>query len=209
MDIDILKFNNEILNNIQLTSQEYLILKSFESFYHYNDNINIFYNIINSHSEISIRLIDYFVTKYSKTNKIILKNQYEQNNEQNTNIYISYKQQLKIYQKKYFDPFSRGDRIPYFIGDKCIITTIGQLNFFKWFFIKNVYTYIKNNQSLIETEMNNKKKNDKKELKFKKIKINNFYYNNKNLNKYINNNKFLLNKNIDKNIDKNIVSFSL
>ena len=161
MDIDILKLNNEILNNIQLTSQEYLILKSFELFYQYNDNIEIFYNIINSPSDISIRLIDYFVTKYSKNNKInniIFKNQ----NEQNTNIYISYKQQLKIYQKKYFDPFSRGDRIPYFIGDKCIITTIGQLNFFKWFFIKNLYNYIKNNKSLIEVEMNNKKKMIKK-----------------------------------------------
>ena len=124
MDIDIFKFNNEILNNIQLTSQEYLILKSFESFYQYNKNIEIFYNIINSPSDISIRLIDYFVTKYSKNNKIIFKNQNEQNNEQNTNLFISYKQQLKIYQKKYFDPFSRGDRIPYFIGDKCIITTI-------------------------------------------------------------------------------------
>ena len=212
MDIDIFKFNNEILNNIQLTSQEYLILKSFESFYQYNKNIEIFYNIINSPSDISIRLIDYFVTKYSKNNKIIFKNQNEQNNEQNTNLFISYKQQLKIYQKKYFDPFSRGDRIPYFIGDKCIITTIGQLNFFKWFFIKNLYTYIKNNQSLIEADMNNKKKNDKKEIKFKKIKLNNFYYHNKNLNKYTNNNnKFSFNKNekIDKNINKNIVSFSL
>ena len=216
MDIDILKLNNEILNNIQLTSQEYLILKSFESFYQYNDNIQIFYNIVNSQSDISIRLIDYFVTKYSKNNKInnITKNQNEQYNEQNTNIFISYKQQLKIYQKKYFDPFSRGDRIPYFIGDKCIITTIGQLNFFKWFFIKNIYNYIRNNKTLIELEMNNKKKIDKKEIKFKKIKLNNFYYHNKNLNKYINNNnnnKFLFNKNekIDKNINKNIVSFSL
>ena len=45
MNIDILKLNNEILNNIQLTSQEYLILKSFESFYQYNDNIQIFYNL--------------------------------------------------------------------------------------------------------------------------------------------------------------------
>jgi hypothetical protein len=201
MNVDILKLNNEVLSNIQLTSQEYLILKSFELFYQYNSNIELFYNIINSQSDISIRLIDYFVTKYSKNNKVSY-NIFENNSEQNINVYISYKQQLKLYQKKYFDPFSRGDRIPCFLEDKCIITTIGQLNFFKWFFSKNIYNYIKNNKYIIELEMNKKKKN--KEIKHKKIlKINNFYYQNKLSNKNINN-KFLSNK-----LDKNIVSFSL
>ena len=46
------------------------------------------------------------------------------------------KNQLKAYSKKYFDPFGRGDRIPFFSNNTCIITTIGQLNFYKWFIEK-------------------------------------------------------------------------
>ena len=166
------KLNNEVLMNIQITSQENMILKSLEKFYEDTNNINLFIPIINSESKISIRLIDHFVTKYSKTNKISFKLK-ENDVEQTFNIHTSYKQQLKAFQKRHFDPFSRGDRIPYFMGDSCVITTIGQLNFFKWFISKKIYEYINENHVNIENDMNKKnkfeKKNNKKEKKMKKI----------------------------------------
>ena len=74
---------------------------------------------------------------------------FENNIEQTFNVHTSYKQQLKSYQKKHFDPFSRGCRIPYFINDTCIITTIGQLNFFKWAIENSVIDYIDQNYSII------------------------------------------------------------
>ena len=123
--------NEDIFKSIHITSQEHMIIKSFGNFYDNLIIINLFTPILNSNSKISIRLIDYFVTKYSKYNKINYK-LIENNIEIQFNVYTSYKQQLKTFQKKHFDPFSRGDRIPYFIGDTCIITTIGQLNFFRW-----------------------------------------------------------------------------
>ena len=62
---------------------------------------------------------------------------------------MDYKNQLKAYSKKQFDPFCRRERIIINISDlswkifddkddnKCkdneLITTVGQLNFFKWF----------------------------------------------------------------------------
>ncbi len=166
------KLNHEVLKNIQITSQENMIIKSLEKFYEDENNINLFIPIINSESKISIRLIDHFVTKYSKNNKINYKLK-ENDVEQTFNVHTSYKQQLKAFQKKHFDPFSRGDRIPYFIANSCMITTIGQLNFFRWFISKKVYEYINNNQELIENDMNRKNKNDKKvkkdvNLKYKK-----------------------------------------
>ena len=187
------ELNKEVIDNITITSQESMILKSIESFYLNNINSEIFINIISSNTNISIRLIDYFVTKYSKLNKISYKY-----NEQIINIYSSYKQQLKAYQKKNFDPFSRGDRIPYFINDTCIITTIGQLNFFRWFISKKILEYIMSNQDLIENDMNYKNKIDKrinkinKCIKIKKNKISSIY--NKNIsynqdNNYSDNNK--------------------
>ena len=155
------KLNHEVFNNIKLSSHENTIIKSQESFYEIVENILLFLQIVTSESIISIRLIDYFVTKYAKLNKIAYK--LKENNIENTfNVYLSYKQQLKAYQKKHFDPFSRGDRIPYFMKDSCIITTIGQLNFFKWFISKKVYEYVLINYNAIENDMNKKNKCNKK-----------------------------------------------
>jgi hypothetical protein len=149
------KLNNIIFNNINITSQENNIIKSFNNFYEITEYSNILIYLISSNSPISIRLIDHFVTKYSKNFKTNYKLK-ENNIEQTFNVYTSYKQQLKAYQKKYFDPFSRGERIPFFINDMCIITTISQLNFFKWFIHKKIYDYVLENRIHIDNDMNQK-----------------------------------------------------
>lgn len=161
------KLNQYVFKNIQITSQEIMIIKSLEKFYEDDSCINLFIPIVNSESKISIRLIDHFVTKFSKNNKINYKLK-ENDIEQTFNVHTSYKQQLKAFQKKHFDPFSRGDRIPYFIGDSYVITTIGQLNFFRWFISKKVYEYVLNNHVMIEGDMNKKNKNEKTKNKVTK-----------------------------------------
>jgi len=158
------RLNQEVFKNIQITSQEIMYMKSLEKFYEAPENISLFIPIVNSESKISIRLIDHFVTKYSKANKITYKIK-ENDTELSFNVHSSYKQQLKRYQKRHFDPFSRGDRIPYFMEDSCVITTIGQLNFFYWFISKHVYEYILANHEAIENDMNRKNKQDKKKVK--------------------------------------------
>lgn len=150
------KLNSQISNMIQISSQENMILNNIDYFYENLENINDFLDIINSKSLISIRLIDHFITKYSKKNKVCYK---IQDSSDNSLFYVfqSYRQQLKRYQKKHFDPFARGIRIPYFIQDTVIITTIGQLNFFNWFISKNILDFIIKNKSLIENDMNKNK----------------------------------------------------
>ena len=186
------ELNNNMFQLIHISSQESLLLKSFEQFYENLDCYNDLIAIINSQTKvnkfkISIRLIDYFVTKYSKKNKI----SYKLNDNKNTNEYIqfsiyqSYKQQLKLFQKKNFDPFARGTRIPYFINNNCIITTIGQLNFFKWFISKKIMDYVIKNKEAIELEINKSNKNKLvpkvKEMfkSYKKIEIKHIPINNK------------------------------
>ncbi len=167
LNLESTKLNQEVLKEIQITSQENMIMKSLEKFYETTINNNLFIPIVNSESKISIRLIDHFVTKYSKVNKVSYKLK-ENDIEQTFSVHSSYKQQLKRYQKRHFDPFSRGDRIPYFMGDSCIITTIGQLNFFNWFISKKVHEYILANHDAIENDMNKKNKLDKKKVKKEK-----------------------------------------
>lgn len=158
------ELNKKIQNLIQISSQEHRLIKLVEHFYESLTNIKEFIEIINSKSEISIRLIDYYITKYSKKNKI----SYKIDNI-TFNIHQSYKQQLKNFQKKNFDPFARGIRIPYYVGDVWIITTIGQLNFFQWFISNKILDHIIKNKEMIEFDMNKNKK-IKSEIKVKKPK---------------------------------------
>ena len=175
-----MSLNDLIISDIKLSLFETTIIKSLNNFYNNYKNIELLKTILLIKTKLSIRLIDYFTTKYSKINKIT----YNINNS-SFNVFISYKQQLKMYQKKYFDPFSRGCRIPFFLYDSTnesadsytsLITTIGQLNFFKWFIEKNIYDYILDNYENIESSMNihNKEiKDTKKNIKNIKKKNNN------------------------------------
>jgi hypothetical protein len=220
-NLESIKLNQDVLKNIQITSHENMIMKSYEKFYEDIENISLFIPIVNSESIISIRLIDHFITKYSKVNKISYKLK-ENDIEQIFNIHLSYKQQLKAYQKRHFDPFSRGDRIPYFMDNSCIITTIGQLNFFRWFISKKIYNYMLANHDLIENDMNNKnkldkkiKKNTKMTKKYKnksKICCNNYKPNTTNVSYtsriYHTSNTYDINTLSEPKIDKIIVSFS-
>ena len=159
-----LNYNNQVINKLELTSQEVMLLNSLEEFYNKKEHYNLLCSIINGTSFISRRTIEYFVTNYSDNHKIIYELE-EKNKTIRFNVHASYKDQLKAHRKKYFDPFGRGDRIPFFSNNDCIITTIGQLNFYKWFFSKKVYNYCINNYKFIQDSLVNSKLVSKKKNK--------------------------------------------
>ena len=67
---------------------------------------------------------------------------------------MDYKNQLKAYSKKQFDPFCRRERISFNdINNNEIITTVGQLNFFKWAIENKIIEYIYNHFEDIENDM--------------------------------------------------------
>jgi hypothetical protein len=119
--------------------------------------------IITGESIISLRIVDWFVTNYSKKNYTL----YDTINQNGDNIrfkvYFDYKLKLKAYSKKRFDPFCRWERIsiPYTNGT-CIETTIGQLNFFKWALENKVIEYIDKNYDIIEKDMNSRNSTSKR-----------------------------------------------
>jgi len=152
--------------NATLTNKQNLLVKKLTVFFYKNKFIHEMIPIINGTSPVSLRTIDWFVTNYAKKINII----YSVDNSQ-FNVYIEYKQQLKAYSKKQFDPFCRRDRINFFYTEKdYIVTTVGQLNFFKWAIQNNVLQFVKDNLKKIELDMNsslrksseNRKKNKKK-----------------------------------------------
>ena len=135
------------------TTQNSLLLNKLLTYYKKEKNLEKMLSIINGNSKISLRLVDWFVTNYSKKNNTI----YTLRDGNRFKVHISYKLGLKAYSKKRFDPFCRWDRItiPY-NEDQSIQTTIGQLNFFKWAFEKEVIEYIEKNYTEIEHDMNNR-----------------------------------------------------
>jgi hypothetical protein len=143
-------------------TQNQLLLNNLLKFYNTNNNLDKILPIINGQSNLSIRIIDWFVTNYSKKNYVIYN--VERNGENRRfKVYIDYKLKLKAYSKKRFDPFCRWDRIniPYKDGTY-IQTTIGQLNFFKWALENNILEYIESNISIIEKDMNNRNSTSKR-----------------------------------------------
>ena len=114
------------------------------------------------YEKISLRIIDWFVTNYSKKYDTMYY-LYKNNNsislegeviDKPFNVFHSYKSQLKSYSKKKFDPFCRRRRIKFsYHQNKSIETTIGQLNFFKWAIDNLIIDYILDNYSSIEADM--------------------------------------------------------
>lgn len=143
-------------------TQNDLLLHKVLRFYHENDgeNMDKMLAVINGTTSISLRIMDWFVTNYSKKHYTV----YDLVGEGDTaatrpkrfKVYVDYKLKLRAYSKKRFDPFCRWDRInvPHKNGTTYIQTTLGQLNFFKWAIENEVLRYIHENYTAIETDMN-------------------------------------------------------
>lgn len=130
-----------------------LLLLSLSKYYSNKVFVANIVPIITGASNISLRLIDWFVTNYAKKHATII-TQESGNNVLHFNVYLSYRSQLKAYSKQLFDPFRRRDRIIFcFDPATRIETTIGQLNFFRWLLQNNLLQYIEDNLKEIEEDM--------------------------------------------------------
>lgn len=157
---------NENVPNVEdmkFSSKETYHYKRADKFLRSTDpkNIQKMLDIIDGHDQISLRLLDWFVTRYAKKNNI----SYNVNNELFI-VHIGYKAQLKSFKKRYFDPFRRRKKFYYQYNkddeSKKLVTTIGQLNFFRWAFMNEVVKYVENNYKTILNAMVVSNKEDKK-----------------------------------------------
>lgn len=152
-------------------SKEELLVQKLMNFYSVHKNLKVFMSIVEQGTLVSLRLLDWFSTNYSKYNRVYVGG---------VDIHSDYKDQLKGYKKAYFDPFCRRQRVflmcrngnirsdsgpldlycqkienhdDYLGRPEGIVTTVGQLNFFKWCLEKNVINFIVNNLKHIEKSM--------------------------------------------------------
>lgn len=153
------------------TSKEKLYYKMVDKFFRNTSQTNIkkMINIIEGDYYISLRLLDWFVTRYANKYKITYN---LKRDDDRFNVHISYKAQLKSYKKKYFDPFRRRKKFYYSYNrankSEKMETTIGQLNFFRWAFTYEVLDYVEDNYKTIHNAMVVSNKEDKKRKEQKK-----------------------------------------
>jgi len=144
------------------STQNQLLLDKLLEYYRKNNNLDFMLNIINGNSNISLRIVDWFVTNYSKKYYTVIST----NNGERLKIYDDYKLKLRSYSKKRFDPFCRWERITIpFDQNTHVQTTIGQLNFFKWALENKIIEYIQTNLKTIELDMNSRNNSRSKENK--------------------------------------------
>tara|TARA_Y100000590_G_scaffold380252_1_gene448432 strand:+ start:601 stop:1161 length:561 start_codon:yes stop_codon:yes gene_type:complete len=160
--------------SLNLNTQNGLLLQNLLKFYKKNNNMDRILPIINGEAKISLRLIDWFATNYSKKNYTVYILKDSAGKGKRFKVYIDYKLKLKAYSKRRFDPFCRWDRITVPYKDDCHIqTTIGQLNFFRWAIENKIIDYIEMNFNTIHNDMNkrnstSKNRKDKTTVKTRK-----------------------------------------
>ncbi len=141
----------------QIYSQKDLLMQSLIIFFKEKKHLDTVIPIITGKSKISLRILDWFVTNFSKKNNINYIVQYDNKKKGTKNfiVYLDYKAQLKAYSKKLFDPFCRRERISFIDHENNeLITTVGQLNFFRWAIENKIVEFINEHYDLIEQDMN-------------------------------------------------------
>lgn len=120
-----------------------LLLTKITEFFKDTKAVHLMEKVITGNTVLSLRLLDWLVTNYSKKHSV--------NYGGINDLHSEYKNQLKAYSKKLFDPFCRRERID--ISEFPIQTTIGQLNFFRWAIKNDVLKYATDNLHKIEEDM--------------------------------------------------------
>lgn len=137
-----------------------LLLASLARYYSDVRNMEAVLPYINGSSHISLRMIEWFITSYCKRYNVTI---IDETGKSTTNVYMSYRAQLKAYSKQQFDPFRRHDRISFtYAESQTIETTIGQLNFFRWMLMYGVLSYMEHNIHAIEQDLVHQEKESKR-----------------------------------------------
>ena len=100
--------------------------------------------------DVSLRLLDYCCTNYAKKTRVVICEE-----GMATHLFSLYKDWLRHYRRRCFDPFRRRERIcfknPH--TDEWLATTVAQLNFLRWADVYKVIAYVRRNLQAIEQDM--------------------------------------------------------
>ena len=168
-DLYMISFKDISIISYNITEKEKIVSKELARFYD-KAKIEKIKPIINQEHDLSLRLIDWTLTNYSKKNCI----KYKLSNGRIIDVFESYKNYMTSYKRNIlFDLFRRGkcSKVIYGNGkDDFIISGIKQLNSFRCVLEIELIEYIIKNKEKIETDMrvSLRRSADKKNVKGEK-----------------------------------------
>jgi len=101
--------------------------------------------------DVSLRLLDYCCTNYAKKTRVVLCE-----GGIAMHLFSLYKDWLRHYRRRCFDPFRRRERVHFQNPSKpteWLETTIAQLNFLRWADVYRIIAYVRRNMHVIEKDM--------------------------------------------------------
>jgi len=104
--------------------------------------------VLQRRAGFSLRLADFFTTTYCKTHPLLV-----DVDSTPTRLASDYERHLTVYNKRAFDAFARRSKIEITITGIRIATTVGQLNYFRWFLSRGLHRLILEMRDDVETEM--------------------------------------------------------
>jgi hypothetical protein len=140
-----------------METRAFRLLETLKDYYRNETQLRQLLDVIlyeNNADNISLRLLDWLVSNYSKSRNIVY-----YVDKVPFNMHQHYKNMLKAYSKKMFDPFRRHERIyiPYTNGKgstpMVLETTVAQLMFFKWAIENHVLDYAYKHRVAIKQDM--------------------------------------------------------
>jgi hypothetical protein len=99
-------------------------------FYKSPSNFEVLREVNSGESAVSLRLIEWFVTDAVRNS---LKDQ---------SVSSQYSDNLRAYTRRMFDPFRRNARVHVTSGGDSVETTLGQMNFFRWFIESGIWAHV-------------------------------------------------------------------
>lgn len=130
-------------------SDEVLLDSILEWYNEESSRVEKFLAIVKRKNGMSLRVIDWLVTNFSKTNSIVL-----ETGGFPRDLNRDYQKNLSAYNKRNMDPFARRNKISILVfGKESRNSTVGQLNFFRWFLKNDISTFLHKNKGVVENHM--------------------------------------------------------
>lgn len=112
-------------------------------------NVSKFVSVVKRKNGMSLRVIDWLVTNFSKVHSVAIETAGVPRD-----LNREYMKNLNAYNKRNMDPFARRNKIKINIfGKEERFSTVGQLNFFRWYYKNGIDVYLNKYRDVVEKHM--------------------------------------------------------
>lgn len=149
--------------NHKLSKSDDVLLESVLEWYNEDKKrVDHFLSVVKRRNGMSLRVVDWLVTNFSKTHSVMI-----DCGGMTRDLNREYQRNLSAYNKRNLDPFARKNKITVLLyGQEKRSTTVGQLNFFRWFFKSDIGSILDKYKDVVKAHMESCENKEKKIKKY-------------------------------------------